>query len=697
MLVSALLAAAASAARAEDDGAAAPPQPLPEVLVEASPVETPAAPLADVTASATVIDTSDAPTRVQTLTEVLSQAPGVQVRRFGGLGEFSTVSVRGFSPGQVRVYLDGVPLGRADDETVNLGDLPIDAVERVEVYRGTTPLAFPESGPGGVVNVVSRRPGATPLTAASASYGSFDTRKVDLARGATHGDLDTLVFASYFGSKNDFTYLDDRGTDANPDDDVTVRRRNAAFDQGDLLARLGWRATPALRLALTSDTFLKSQGVPGRGSVQSPDAHRDVARQLAQVDAGWTPPGGLPLDVDAGAWTLWQRQTFTSPVGDPAFGASDSVDRSLAGGGQVVVRAALGAHHVPGLLAALSQDALRTSQAYARVPGSGPTRTRLHLTFGAEDEIVVFDERVSLVPGVRWELFHDDFPLDPGVPPPLRSGGTSSRDFVSPRLGARARPLDWLTLRGNLGRWTREPNLLELFGNSGTVQGNPDLQAETSVNWDAGFRLDLPPLASGLLAEAALEYAFFHARIDDVIVLVPSSVNVFRPQNVSSARIAGSEVALHARLADRVGGTLNYTYQDTLTHSSNPQSDDKELPGRPADELHARLEFDWSPARPLPGLPRLWPGRVWYELDLIAGNWLDTANTQRVGSRALHGVGVELALPWLEGLRVALEVDNLTDDQTQDVLDFPLPGRSVFATVSWGFAPPGVPNAAGGG
>jgi len=32
-----------------------------------------------------------------------------------------------------------------------------------------------------------------------------------------------------------------------------------------------------------------------------------------------------------------------------------------------------------------------------------------------------------------------------------------------------------------------------------------------------------------------------------------------------------------------------------------------------------------------------------------------------------------------------LEIRNLTDDQTRDALDFPLPGRSVYATVSWGF------------
>ena len=179
---------------------------LPEVVVTAPPVRDGTPAPRDPTAFATVLETREAATSVETLTDVLADTVGVQVRRFGGLGDFSTVSVRGFSPGQVQIYLDGVPLSRADNEVVNLSDLPLDAVDHIEVYRGVTPLVFAQSGPGGVVNVVTRRPGAAPLVAASASYGSFDTRKVSLAAGGTHESVDALVFAQYLGSASDFRF-----------------------------------------------------------------------------------------------------------------------------------------------------------------------------------------------------------------------------------------------------------------------------------------------------------------------------------------------------------------------------------------------------------------------------------------------------------------------------------------------------------
>ena len=44
---------------------------------------------------------------------ILDQAVGVKTRRYGGLGSFSTVSIRGSTAEQVQVFLDGVSLNQA--------------------------------------------------------------------------------------------------------------------------------------------------------------------------------------------------------------------------------------------------------------------------------------------------------------------------------------------------------------------------------------------------------------------------------------------------------------------------------------------------------------------------------------------------------------------------------------------------------
>src|SRR5262249_56501109 len=112
----------------------------------------------------------------------------------------------------------------------------------------------------------------------------------------------------------------------------------------------------------------------------------------------------------------------------------------------------------------------------------------------------------------------------------------------------------------------------------------------------------------------------------------------------------------------------------------------KKLPGRPADEAFGHLELGWSPSRPLPlghATAALWPGRLFYEANVIADDFLDRANVRRVSSRVLHEVGLELALP-LPATRVTFEVKNAGDDRTRDALGFPLPGRALFVTLSYG-------------
>lgn len=660
---------------------------LPEVVVTAPRIPAPPGAVEHPTAFATVLDTREAPATVETLADALAESVGVQVRRFGGLGDFSTVSVRGFSPRQMQVYLDGVPLTRADNETVDLSDLPLDVMERVEVYRGVTPLGFAQSGPGGVVNVVTRRPGGPPVTAASLSYGSFTTRKANVTRSATVGRWDYLLFGHYFGTTGDFRFEDDNGTPANPADDRTATRVNNDVNLGSFTARVGFRPWQALTLALTADTFGRERGFPGRDTPQDANARRGNMRHLSRFDGRLEPSAGFPVSVDLSAWWLYQWARFDDPLGPLIQLATTVEDRSLVGGGQVVLRSAVGARHVPGMLLALSHETFGQTDEVGRPgapPGRQPDRTRLRGTVAVEDEVVLLGERVSLLPGLRWEGIRDRAPGDPRLAVSLRDRGTIERSVWSPRMGLRAELRPGLVVLANAGRYERVPNLQELFGAAGIVVGNPALRPETSLGWDCGLRFTPPAVAP--FSGTVVELVHFDNRIEDVIVVVPTSVNVFTSRNISAARVRGAEVAGAVRAWHRLGLTANYTFQHAVDDSDVTFRRGNRLPGRPAHEAYGRLELAWSAAHPLPFgtvVRAPWPGRLWGEVNLIADNYLDTANTRRVPQRSLYSAGLEIRprSAW----RLTLEVRNLTADQTRDALDFPLPGRSVFATAAWGF------------
>src|SRR5262249_40363037 len=154
---------------------------LPEVRVDRERVS--AARRRLPTASISELHAHEATRAVESLPDLLVQAPGVHVLQYGGLGAFSTVSLRGAPAGQVAVLLDGEPLAAPGRSVTNLADLPLDAVESIEVSRGLSPLTLGVSAPGGTINLVTAA--ARPHLDVRLAGGSFDTWEGRAGGGVT--------------------------------------------------------------------------------------------------------------------------------------------------------------------------------------------------------------------------------------------------------------------------------------------------------------------------------------------------------------------------------------------------------------------------------------------------------------------------------------------------------------------------------
>ena len=135
--------------------------------------------LSATSASLTVIQIDERLSSAEDLASLLDSVTGAVVRRLGGLGDFSAVSIRGSSFRQVQVFLDGIPLNPSGSEAVNLGDFPLSMLERVEVYRGNAPSEFGAAPIGGVVNLVTKR--GADSQAVGMEYGGLSTSRVSLS------------------------------------------------------------------------------------------------------------------------------------------------------------------------------------------------------------------------------------------------------------------------------------------------------------------------------------------------------------------------------------------------------------------------------------------------------------------------------------------------------------------------------------
>lgn len=114
-------------------------------------------PLTEVPQSVSVIGREEMNDRgvVNKVDEALRYTPGVTTQPFGADGDTDWFYIRGFNATQTGVFLDGLTL-----YSYGFGGFQIDPfmLERVEVLKGPASVLYGGSNPGGIVNLVSKRP-----------------------------------------------------------------------------------------------------------------------------------------------------------------------------------------------------------------------------------------------------------------------------------------------------------------------------------------------------------------------------------------------------------------------------------------------------------------------------------------------------------------------------------------------------------
>lgn len=639
---------------------AAPAAPL-----ELAPlaVEAPPLPAADRTAAATVLTPQGERARGRDLPELLEESAGVSVKRFGPIGSFATVSVRGTSANQVTLFLDGVPLAATESGTVDLSTLPLSALSRVEVYRGTSPVALGGQGIGGVVNLITVD-ATRPRTTASATGASFATQTTALTHARPIGHLHLLAHLDLLHTAGDFPFADDHGTPLNPADDQRPRRENNRQEQASLLLKADGPA-PAGRWRATSLTFARATGVAGLAPRTASEAHLSQGREVATL--GWEGERGRLAGVTARLFGEVERLRFTDRLGEVGVGRQANEETTTSVGVTVTAVREVGRHG----LTLLGQGLDERYRAINRLadPAAATPQQRRVATVATEDQIALADGRLTVAPAVRYARYLYDFAGTvnfAGLARPLPDRPDAGH--LTPKVGLHWAATEELALRANGGRYVREPSFSELFGNRGALLGNPELAAERGTTWDAGgdWEGDVGAVA------VALGYTYFHLRLTDLIQLVQTSQRVARPENASGAALRGHEVEGSVHLG-RVGLHATWTHQTTEDRSGDAFADGHPLPGRPRDEVAARLTWAGEQFAPF------------YTLHHQGERSLDRANRVRVAARTLHDVGVRWRPRGGASPDLTFEIDNLTDDATADVAGFPLPGRTVRAGVAWSF------------
>jgi outer membrane receptor protein involved in Fe transport len=635
-----------------------------ETVVTATPaaMETPRE---DSAASCSVITQDRTPRAAESVPQLLSEQSGVVVTRLGGMGSTATVSLRGSTANQVLVYVDGVPYNTATGGGVDLGAIPLGDVDRIEIYRGMSPIAFGASAIGGVVSITTAMPkdNRGEVEAGGGSFGTYyGGARASWNRGRLHfyGGIHALT------SDGDFQYVDPNGTILDTSDDKVSRRRNNDLRQVDGTTRAVIDLPGDRRLSASLLFFDRAQGLPGLASLASPAARLGSLRATgilaydSNQDLG---PGG---HLHATAYGNYDLAHFDDPFGQVSSSPTDAHDRTYTLGSTLNLRRAARPWLTLSGVFDARYDRFHPSDALS----SGAPARRLFGATGVESDFWMQPIRFDLIASLRLEAAREETSGRDAFDKLQPTSGPISHVLPIARLSLLKEVSGWLTLRANGGRYARLPSTIELYGNTGYLLGDPTLKPETGFNTDAGQLVSWKRGSSKVLWSTAA----FASMVSDLIQYQYAGGRV-RPQNLGSARILGVESEATLEFGRHARVVAAATFTDARNTSPRDGQNGRQLPFRPRYRLYARPEWRALQIGTLVALG------FYAELDATAGNYFNLPNTYQVPARFLWGAGVYADLPGNFSLRASGQ--NLANTPISDLANYPLPGREIYLTLAW--------------
>lgn len=364
-----------------------------------------------------------------TVGDALAFLAEAYVRTAGsGVGGLQQLSIRGATPQQVLVLLDGVPLNATAQFGINLATISLADVERVEILRGPYSALYGSAALGGVVSIVTR---SQPQRRVLGTYGSFGTAQAAVSLGGATGALLYGLGAELLATG-----------EARPNADANRLTAHARFTLS-----VGEQSQLGLAVHHTSGRG----GLPGPSYAPTPSDRLADRRTVASLT--WMRGDPTAPDPQIRVWWYEDGLDYTAPgYGSVAQGSAYGVDW------QRVLRLREGA------ILTVGGEYQGTAYRFADSFG-GYAKDAWTVSSYAQYDFAATDRTLVGV-GVRYDL-HSVW------------GGV-----LNPRLGFVHVLGPGVRLRGGVGRTFRGPTFGELFFPNCS---DPHLKPESAWSLDLGL------------------------------------------------------------------------------------------------------------------------------------------------------------------------------------------------------------------
>ncbi len=499
-------------------------------------------PTSQIGATTTVYDAADIERLgARVVTDLLRTAPGATVvQTGGGMGNQTSLFVRGGESSYNKVLLDGIPLNEPGG-TFNFSDLTTNNIDRVELVQGAQSALFGSDAMSSVVQLFTKRadPNAKhPSVSFDVDGGTYGTRS---ATGAVSGATGRFDY-SFSGSR---LHTDNR--EPNNKFDNTTASGTAGIDLGGgRMVRFVGRVEDG------------NVGTPGQVAFGRPDSDAFFNGRSVTFGTSYT--------ADHGTWTehatysiATQRQIstdlFVDPPYTPTFGASmapfqfsdftfnDENDlRRHHASYQADLRIGTQASGTEQILtAAIDYDGER-GVLIDKLANTVINASRNNFGLTLQHQLIVHSN-VFVTTGVRLE--HN------------QNFGNAATPRVSVAYLPRVSTSDVGTtkLKANFGLGIKEPTLLQSFSPSPFFLGNPALLPEKSRSYDLGIEQWF------FREKAKVEFVWFNARYRNQITTVTTNPQTFAAEyfNINLTTAKGAEFQVDLAPVKHLRVTVSHT------------------------------------------------------------------------------------------------------------------------------------------
>ncbi len=381
-------------------------------------------------AQSTVVNAERFAGEAPTVAELLATSPGVSVQQSGGPGQAAFVSLRGASPDQSLVLLDGIPLQGPGGDAIDLSTLPSSFVSKVVVSRGVLGAQLGAGALGGAVELVPKTAaGSEPQCGVLVAGGSFGTLRLAAdAAFSLVGTARSTVAVQLDRTDGSFQYARQFTPEIPGAPYYAAERENADATRGSILLR----TEVPLREGMTLDTLFQgtaaSRGLPGPIGMFTPSARE--SDQGGIFGARLRATSGESV-IQARLWaraSLVQLRALGLGFDCPEGGSSPAcaVQQSHTVGTRGEIEATFPVARGHSITTSLSAGGEWLAGSYAGI------HRRETLSLGISDEASLLSGRLSVYPAFRLDVVGGVTGVSPGLSATApRSARLRSRSCIS--------------------------------------------------------------------------------------------------------------------------------------------------------------------------------------------------------------------------------------------------------------------------